>query len=135
MIARLAPVAVAAIVGLFGCGPAVVPRAEFLRRANAVCANTADRLADLAAPRLAVRARPEAVAGYVDAYVAELRQELANLRLIGYPPGERRTWERAYDAVDAALTAIERDPLGFRVAAVAQAEAGLARAGLTACRP
>jgi hypothetical protein len=135
VIARLAPVAVAAIVGLFGCSPAVVPRSEFLRRGNAICANTADRLADLAPPRLAVRSRPAVVAGYVDAYVAELRQELANLRLIGYPRGERRAWERAYDGLDAVLTAIERDPLSFRVDTVAQAEAPLGRAGLTDCRP
>jgi hypothetical protein len=135
VIARLGPVAVAAVVGLFGCSPAVVPRSEFLRRATAVCANTNDRLADLAAPRRSGRSRPALVAGYVDAYVAEVRQEVVDLRLIGYSPGERRMWERAYDDLDAALTAIERDPLSFRVATIAQAEAPLARAGLTACHP
>ena len=135
MIARLGPVAVAAVVGLFGCSPAVVPRSEFVRRANAVCANTADRLADLATPGRAGGTSPAKVAGYVDAYVAEVRQEVVDLRLIGYPPGERRMWERAYDDLDTALMAIERDPLSFRVATIAQAEAGLRRAGLTACRP
>ncbi len=135
MIARLGPVAVAAVVGLFGCSPAVGPRSEFLRRANAVCANTTGRLADLAAPRRADRSRPALVAGYVDAYVAEVRQEVVKLRLIDFPPGERRAWERAYGDVDTALTAIERDPLSFRVHTIARAEAVLGQAGLTACRP
>ena len=74
------------------------------------------------------------MAGYVDAYVAELRQE-CRPRAARLPPGERRRLTHAYDAVDATLTAVERDPLSFRQATLAAATAPMRDAGLTACRP
>ncbi len=74
------------------------------------------------------------MAGYVDAYVAEVRQELSDLRLIGSPAGQRHRLDRIYAALDAALTAVERDPLSFRPSAFAPATAALRAAGLTACR-
>jgi hypothetical protein len=135
VIARLVPAAAATIVGLFGCGPAPVGRADFLRRGNAVCAATSARIAALAAPAPSTGPAPDRMAGYVDAYVAELRQEVANLRRLGYPPGERRRLTHAYDAVDATLTAVERDPLSFRASILAPAAAQLRNAGLIACWP
>jgi hypothetical protein len=132
---RLAPIALATVLGLLGCAPGSVSRADFQRRGNAVCAATAGRLGRLAAPRLASTSAPEAVAGYVDAYVAELHQELGDLRAIGYPAGERRRLNRAYRALDVALAAAERDPLSFRPASLAPAGAELRAAGLAACRP
>ncbi len=135
MIARLVPAAAATIVGLLGCGPATVGRADFLRRGNTICAATSARIAALAAPAPSAGPAPDRMAGYVDAYVAELRQEVANLRRLGYPPGERRRLTHAYDAVDATLTAVERDPLSFRQATLAAATAPMRDAGLTACRP
>ncbi len=135
MIARFAPAAVATVLGLLGCGPAAVSRGEFLRRGNAICAATAARVAQLAAPRPIAGSPPAAVAGYVDAYVAEIRQELSQLRVVGYPAGERRRLSRAYDGVGAALTAVERDPLSFRTASLSAAVVHLRDAGLTACRP
>lgn len=131
---RLLPAAIATVLGLFGCGPATLARGEFLSRGNAICAAAATRIAQLARPGPGAGSAPERMAGYVDAYVAELRQELANLRRIGYPAGERGRLRRAYDAVDAALTAIERDPLSFRRSTIAPAAAQLVDAGLTACR-
>ena len=132
---RFGPAALATIVGLLGCGPAIVSTSDFQRRGNAICAAAAAHIDQLAAPRQISTVAPERMAGYVDAYVAELRQEVVNLRVLGYPRGERRRLSSAYDAVDAALTAVERDPLSFRVATVAQAEAGLRAAGLIACNP
>jgi hypothetical protein len=72
-------------------------------------------------------------AGYVDDYVAELRLELANLRAIGYPPGERITLDDAYEAVEVRLEAAERDPLAFRPDTLRPTEVALGRAGLSAC--
>ncbi|MGI8803946.1 MAG: hypothetical protein ACR2KV_17585 [Solirubrobacteraceae bacterium] len=133
---RFVPAAIAAIVGLLGCGPAAsIPRGEFINRGDAICRATATRIDQLAAPAPATRARPEVRAGYVDAYVAELRHELVMLRAIGYPRGGRRRLNRAYEAVDAALTAVERDPLSFRESSFAPSAAELRAAGLTDCRP
>jgi hypothetical protein len=132
---RLAAAAAATVLGLLGCGPASVSHGEFLRRGNAVCAASATRIAQLAAPGPPGGPSADRMAGYVDAYVAELRQELANLRLIGYPPGERRRLGRAYDALGSALTAIERDPLSFRAASLVAATRQLRASGLGACRP
>jgi hypothetical protein len=129
---RLAPAALATVLGLLGCGPASVPRADFVRRGNAVCAASSSRIAQLAAPR---GQSADRMAGYVDAYVAERRQELANLRRLGYPPAERRRLGRAYENLASALSAIERDPLSFHQSTLAAAAAQLRAAGLTACRP
>jgi hypothetical protein len=133
--ARFAPAALATIVGLLGCGPGTVSTSEFQRRGDAICAAASARIAGLASPSRSARSAPDRMAGYVDAYVAELRQEVVNLRLLGYPRGERRRLSSAYDAVDAALTAVERDPLSFRRATLAAAAAPLRDAGLAACRP
>lgn len=130
---RYVPATLATVLGLFGCNPAHVSRAEFVRQGNAICAGASARVDRLVAPRPTAASTPVAVAGYVDAYVAELRQELAELRLLGYPPGERRRVRSAYDALDAVLTAAERDPLSFRAASLGPAAERLREAGLTAC--
>jgi hypothetical protein len=135
VIGRLGPAALATIVGVLGCGPSAISRAEFERRGNAICAATAARVDRLAAPRLVSTTQPEVVAGYVDAYVAELRQELSDLRLLGHPPGAGRPLGAAYQALDAALSAAEHDPLSFRAASLRPAGARLRALGLTACRP
>ncbi len=134
MTLRFAPAAVATVVGLLGCGPSSIPRAEFEARGNAVCAATAARVARLAAPRAVSARAPERMAGYVDAYVAELRQELSDLRVIGFPAGERRRLAGVYAELDAALVAVERDPLSFRPSAFVPVTSELRAAGLTACR-
>ena len=46
-----------------------------------------------------------------------------------------RALDHDYAGVEAALSAIERDPLSFQQSTIAQAEAALWPAGLTACRP
>jgi hypothetical protein len=132
---RLAMVLAAAGLGLFGCRGQTVPAREFLARGNSACAASARRISDLAAPRTPPTAAPEDYAGYVDDYVAELRLELANLRAIGYPPGQRLRLEAIYGQLDAALAAAERDPLGFRPQLLGQADLALRRVGLSACRP
>jgi hypothetical protein len=132
---RNVPAAVATVLGLLGCGPATVGRAAFERRGNAICAVEAARIAQLAAPHQNSTGGPVRMAGYVDAYVAEVRQELNDLRPIGFPAGERRQLSDVYDDLDAALTAVEGDPLSFRASAFAKPAAELRAAGLTACRP
>jgi hypothetical protein len=121
------------LLGLSACGHTVA-RSAFLTRGNAVCDVAAKRIAALAIPRGSAAAAPERFAGYVDDYVAEMRLELANLRAIGYPPGERATLDDDYNGVENRLDAAERDPLTFRPDILRTSEAPLAEAGLTACR-
>jgi hypothetical protein len=121
------------LVGLCGCGAHTIDRSAFVTRGNAVCADAARRIAALAAPRGWRAAAPERFAGYVDDFVAELRLELADLRAIGYPPGERATLDDDYKAVEARLDAAERDPLGFRTDTLRPGQLALSRAGLSAC--
>jgi hypothetical protein len=135
MISRLALILTAGVLGLVGCRGQTVSTSEFLARGNAVCADAADRIRDLADPRARQDTTPAQYAGYVDDYVAELRLELTNLRAVGYPAGRRAGLERDYQHLDAQLTAAERHPLEFDPRTLAPAELALHRAGLSACRP
>jgi hypothetical protein len=122
------------LFGLCGCGAHTIARAAFLTRGNAVCAVAAKRIAGLATPRGSPAVAPEQFAGYVDDYVAEVRLELANLRAIGYPPGQRATLDDDYNGLEARLDAAERDPLRFRPDTLRSSQLALGQAGLSACR-
>jgi hypothetical protein len=119
--------------GLCGCGAHTVAGTAFMTRGNAVCAVAAKRIAALATLWGGRNAAPERFAGYVDDYVAEMRLELANLRAIGYPPGERAALDDDYEGIEVRLDAAERDPLTFRPDTLRRPWLALGRAGLPAC--
>jgi hypothetical protein len=123
----------AAMLTLCGCGT-TISAPSFADRGNAICADAAARIARLAKPS-GMNTRAAVAGGYVDAYAAEMRQELARLRGLGYPAGQRHALERIYRAIDQALAAAQRDPLSFRPSALAPIDGRLGAYGLTACRP
>jgi hypothetical protein len=124
----------AALLAVAGCGSQTLSRDDFLRRGNAECAATRARIARLATPARAHLTAP-AAAGYLDAYVAEVRQEIARLRGIGYPRGDRKRLRGIYRKLETRLTTVQRDPRAFRPAALAPMGAELRKYGLTACGP
>ena len=121
----LVPAALLAI-GLAGCsddeGPASgdssvpgepISQEAFLEQANQVCrdgnqalaAATAD-LADDLSPDDA-----EAIADFAtNVYVPNIRQQLEDIRAIGFPPGEEDTIEGLLTDAEAALAEVETDP-------------------------
>ena len=119
-------------LGVAGCGG--TSAAVFLQRGDAICAAAAAHVAHLAEPagrRVAATAR----AGWVDAYVAEVRDELRRLSALGYPAGQRLALRVAYQRLQAALLRAQRDPGGFHPSMLRELAAPYAVAGLRRCVP
>lgn len=121
-------------LGPAGCGRGAVSRVQFVSQANRVCAESAHRLARLAAPSGARRNQLAAQGGFVDAYVAEMRDELVRLRKLGYPPDGRTALEPLYGRLAIELDLAQRTPMRFRITRLSRLAAQLRGYGLTACR-
>ncbi|GAC1439503.1 MAG: hypothetical protein NVSMB51_17500 [Solirubrobacteraceae bacterium] len=122
------------LVLVSGCGSGTLTREAFLTQANRICSDSARRLARLAAPAPARGAQPAFRDGYVDAYVAEMRDELARLRRLGFPPGGRRSLENVYRQLGDELAVAQRRPAAFARHRLSAINTQLKAYGITACR-
>jgi hypothetical protein len=114
-----------------------ITKQEFLTQANAICtAGSAEMQAALAAVTEATT-EDELSAIITDQMVGSIRGQLADMRALGYPDGDRETLEGIYTDTEAMLDQVEADPIGLVLNATtdpfAELNARLAEYGLTAC--
>lgn len=104
-----APVALALALALAlgGCGGgSAMSKSEFVRKANAVCADQKPQLDKLGTPNVDVQsgdltnAQLSEVADFFDAGVKIQRATVSKLRDLGYPKGDQATLTKIYDRAD-----------------------------------
>ncbi len=96
-----------------GCGggddsPAI-SKVEYLKLGNVICVNGNERIAAVAR-QPAAGADPDALATFVRVFVPGIRDQLRQLRALGYPEGDKAVLVAIFDDAEAVLRRAERDP-------------------------
>ena len=115
---------------------ATITRAEFVAKANAICAAADPNLAAENA-KLAAHPTPAAVAAAVKSvYVPSVESQIAGIKALGTPPGDQATVSRMLQLVEGDVHKIKTNP---RLIVATDVFADFAKVahpyGLTACAP
>jgi hypothetical protein len=105
---------VLATVGLLaacggGGGGKTVAKAEFIQKATAACKKANDKV-DAASADLDTTDRDAVIKFVKDEVVPDLRQEISDLRAIGYPEGDKDKLEKIYKDADSLIDQAETKP-------------------------
>ncbi len=95
-----------------GCGGGNgdhISKEEYVRAGNAICANGNERIAAVARQPSA-DADADTLATFVRVFVPGIRDQLRQLRALGFPTGDRRTLESMFDDAETILRRAENDP-------------------------
>ena len=135
-----------ALLGAAGCGGSTkgskaattptITRAEFVAKANAICAS-ADPALNAENAKLLNHPSPAAVAAAVkNVYVPSIEGQIAHIRALGTPAGEEATVNRLLVLVQADLNRIKKNPLMMATTDAFGDFAKVAHTyGMTACAP
>lgn len=102
------------LIGCNGDGGSPIAKSEFITRGNAICEagtvaiDAAGTAAGLDDP--ATITRQKLIAFVADVVVPNVRQQLANLRALGYPEDDRAALDAIYKDAGAALDKLADDP-------------------------
>jgi len=131
-------------VGAVGCAgsshrptstPAAITKAEFVAKANEICAS-ADRLLSAGAARLAtLRSKAQIAAVVPSTYVPSIEGQIAHIRALGKPTGGQATVMSMLELVTADLARLKSDPMLVNTDAFADFAKVAHADGLTACAP
>jgi hypothetical protein len=116
---------------------AAITKAQFVARANAICAAADPNLAAENAKLTTTRHTPAAVAAAVSGvYVPSVESQVASIKALGTPTGDEPTVRRMLALVDADVAKIKGDPKLMLTTDAFGDFAKVAHAyGLTACAP
>jgi hypothetical protein len=143
-------IAIAATLSLgvwaMGCGgggeatkssaSAPISRAEFVAKANTICASADPTLAAENAKLAATRPSPAAIAAAVKGlYAPSVEAQIAGIKALGTPPGDQATVTRMLQLVEADLGKIKADPKLITTDVFGDFAKVAHPYGLTACAP
>lgn len=90
-------------------GGEALPKAEFVEQANAICAEgnaeTEEALGELENPT-----EEDAIAFLTDTFLPNVRDQVEEIRGLGFPEGDEETLTATLDEVESVLDTVEEDP-------------------------
>lgn len=134
-------VAAVVLVLVGACGqsgrepPAPVPRIskeEFVREGNAICARGNEEIAKVAR-QPSPDASDEAAATFARVFVPGIRDQISQMRALGYPEGDETVLDDVFNDAEDILRRAELDPRTIDGHAFDDVNARLTAYGLTVC--
>lgn len=133
---RTAPGSICALLllGVTSCGGSDpgITKAEYLREGNAICSRGNEQIAAVA-KQPPPGASADAVATFGRVFVPGIRDQIRQLRALGYPKGDKAELEAAFGQAAKILDRAERDPATIDGHAFDDVNSRLSSYGLTIC--
>jgi hypothetical protein len=113
-----------------------ITRAEFVAKANAICASADPNLASENAKLAALRPSPAVVVAAVkNVYVPSVEAQVANIKALGTPSGDQATVTRMLQLVEGDLSKVKANPRLITTDVFGDFAKVAHTYGLTACAP